>query len=187
MNGSGGSATRTESRAIRDIARTQIKAHAFKDRRCRAVERLVQKTLDTPTRVSLKEAANAARYSPQHFSEFFRNRVGLGFGTWQFFIRMQHVESLLVTKPWMPVETLADWNGYSDVSAFSRAFRRYAGISCRQFRWLVRMLPGLAESLPAVHRLDFAYALVRLAQQDPQIVSSLPRLARYLGSAHNPA
>jgi len=162
---------------VRSLVRQRITSQAFNDPRCEAVAELVQATIAKSMRVPLEEAARVARYSPQHFSEFFRDRVGLGFELWQFALRMKHAEHLLVQKPWMPAGIIASAVGYSDISAFSRAFKRYAGISSRQYRWLTRTYPSIAEHLPTIERLDHTYCVLRLAQQHADVAPLLRRLA----------
>lgn len=165
---------------VRDLFRQQVKPQAFDDPRCRAVAELVYWSMTSPIRVPLREAALVARYSPQHFSEFFHERVGLSFDSWQFAVRMNHAETLLALKPWMQVDAISQAIGYSDLSAFSRAFKRYAGINCRQFRWLIRTCPRLVEELPAIEGLDNAYILASYFQKHPDTGTALCRVAEIL-------
>jgi len=164
-------------KAVRAQARQQVKPQAFEDPRLRAVARLVHAAGCRSGRVSLREAARVACYSPQHFSEFFHDRVGLSFDTWQFAQRMKQAEDLLVQKPWMQADAIADAVGYSDVSVFSRAFKRYAGISWRQLKRLARECPRVAAGLDAIEHLDDAYRLAVFAERSPDTASVLLRLA----------
>lgn len=161
---------------VRALARQQVKPQAFNDPRLRAVANVVHGAIAKSTRVSLGEAARIAHYSPQHFSEFFHDRVGLSFDTWQFALRMEQAVNLLAQKPWMPADAVASVIGYSHPSAFSRAFKRYAGINCRQFLRLARTCPTVAAELAEIERLDYAYTLVMPARKISNIVPLLLRL-----------
>jgi AraC-like DNA-binding protein len=165
---------------VRSLFPLHVKLQSLNDPRCRAVADLVRTAVAKSRRVSLEEAARIARYSPQHFSEFFHERVGVCFDTWQFALRMKHAEKLLVQKPWMPTDAISSVVGYSDVSAFSRAFKRYAGINCRQCRWLARLCPGLVDDPSGVERLDYAYSLLKLIHKDPNIASLLQQLVDHI-------
>lgn len=167
-------------RPIRAQVRQRMRMNAFSDPRLQAVAHLVHQCMRASKRVSLQQAAHAAHYSPQHFSEFFRERVGVCFTAWQLFLRMSYAEQLLVQKEWMPVHAVARSVGCKDPSTFSRAFKRYAGITPRELRRLARACPDILADLSAIERLDYASALVMFSGNSPAMVPLLRQLAEQM-------
>ncbi len=168
---------RTAGLPVRTQLHLRVKNQAFGNPRIREVARLVRAACDRSASVSLREAARAAHYSPQHFSQFFHDRVGVCFETWQFAVRMRSAEEALIRKPWMQADAVARAVGYSDASAFSRAFKRYAGINWRQLKRLAFENPDIAAALITIPFLDHAYALAMFAKKNPSAISMLQRLA----------
>lgn len=151
---------------VRVQVRRELKRDAFEDPRLRAVADTVYKAIGKSVRVSLREAAHVARYSPTHFSQCFHDSAGVRFSTWEFALRMEHAENLLLRKPRMQVDAVANKVGYHDTSAFSRAFKRYAGINCRQLRRLAKICPTLATDSAAIERLDYVYFVATCVQKN---------------------
>lgn len=157
------------------------KDSAFDDPRLRAVRELVIRRLAHCKGVSLKEAAKAANYSPQHFSEYFRKRVGVSFRTWQCGLRMEHAKKLLVRKDWMQVSAIARAVGY-EPSSFCRSFKRHQGINPQQLRALVREYPLLKSDVALLERPDLTYTVTKLARNCPEHIRVLTRLAKSLAA-----
>lgn len=86
-------------------------------------------------------------------------------------------QEALIRKPWMQADAVARAVGYSDASAFSRAFKRYAGINWRQLKRLAFENPDIAAALITIPFLDHAYALAMFAKKNPSAISMLQRLA----------
>jgi transcriptional regulator GlxA family with amidase domain len=144
---------------IREQVRQALKAQAWRDPRLKAVASLAHEAVANSRWVSLEEAARVAHYCPGHFSAFFREHAGIPFAIWQLALRMKRAEDLLVQKEWMPLSAVGRTVGYGSPASFSHAFKRYAGITARQLRWLIRANPPAGGDLSAVERLDHAYEL----------------------------
>ena len=157
---------------IRDQVRQALNPHAWRDKRLAAVADLVHTTMANSTWVSLEEAASVAHYCPGHFSTFFHKHVGVPFVLWQFALRMQRAEDLLVQKEWMPLGAVGAAVGYASPSTFAHAFKRYSGINARQLRRFIRACPAQAADLSEVERLDYAYGLA-MRERTPAMVGQL--------------
>jgi AraC-like DNA-binding protein len=173
---------RVRPEPIREQVRTRLNAHAWRDRRLRVVAELVEEAVANSRWVSLEQAARLAHYCPGHFSAFFHEHAGVPFAVWQFALRMKRAEDLLVQKEWMPLSAVGRAVGYASPSTFAHAFKRYAGITARQLRRLIRTCPEQFTNLSAVDQLDLAYSLAMrerkcAAMGDPTCDGPRPRPA----------
>ena len=83
--------------------------------------------------ISVEKTAINAGYSTVHFINCFQRRYGVTPGAQITRLRMMRAEELLRNTT-IPVRQVAYDVGYGDEFYFSRIFRRYYGVSPRQFR-----------------------------------------------------
>jgi AraC family transcriptional regulator len=81
----------------------------------------------------LDELAKIAGVAPSHFCRIFRKAMGMAPGAFVTRVRMEHAQSLLRQVD-LSISEIAEATGYSNQSAFTRAFHSYAGITPRHWR-----------------------------------------------------
>ena len=101
------------------------------DRRLVRVLRLVNH--DMTKRPTLTEAASTAGLEKTYFSTYFRREVGCSFMEWSSRVRVEHARRLL-TERRGPISHVAAAVGYDDMTTFERNFRKYCGVTPRQYR-----------------------------------------------------
>jgi len=90
-------------------------------------------------RPSIRELAGIAGMSVFQLDRRMRRVFGLTTGQWTLKTRISHASRLLAETD-MPIADVAFEAGYSDQSAFTRQFRRSAGLSPSQYRKLRQSL-----------------------------------------------
>lgn len=100
------------------------------DHRIRAVvahilENLAEKLL-------IKDLAKIACLSVTQFKKIFREQLGLSVSKYITQERMEKAKALLMNTDY-PIHIIAERAGYQDLSAFSRRFSSYYGLSPREF------------------------------------------------------
>ncbi|MBR7887534.1 helix-turn-helix domain-containing protein [Marinomonas sp. A79] len=100
------------------------------DSRIRSAQTIISEQLDQS--LSIEVLAAAAFLGPTQFKKRFKECVGLS--VYQYIIqqRMEKAKALLTHTDW-PVVLIAEKVGYTDLSAFSRRFSLYFGVSPRAF------------------------------------------------------
>lgn len=83
--------------------------------------------------LSVKAMANAAHLSERMFTRRFQNAINLTPGQYLIQWRMEKAKQLLENNT-ISIEQTADATGYKDLSNFSKAFRRVAGVTPAEFR-----------------------------------------------------
>ncbi len=84
--------------------------------------------------LSLEELAGVAHFSPYHFHRIFRAVMGESLFKFIQRLRLEKAASLLLVNTEEPVTRIAYDCGFSNSSAFARAFREYFGVSPRAWR-----------------------------------------------------
>lgn len=84
--------------------------------------------------LSLAVVAEEACYSPFHFHRLFTCMTREPLNQYIQRKRIERCANLLINRPDLSVSTLADQYGFSSMSAFSRAFKQYYGMSPSAFR-----------------------------------------------------
>lgn len=86
-----------------------------------------------PGSLSAKELADSYFMSPSAFSANFRKRTGIPFLEYVTRLRIRRACELLLTSG-LTVGEVQSCAGYADAKAFSRAFRKYTGMTPSQYR-----------------------------------------------------
>jgi AraC family transcriptional regulator len=84
-------------------------------------------------RISLRALAKLAKLSPYHFARAFKHSFGAPPHRYHMARRMKHAQELLLRSA-LPVTQIGVRVGFRDTSSFTRAYRRYAGITPSEFR-----------------------------------------------------
>ena len=126
-----------------------IREHGFDHPKLRRVRNDVAEHISEP--YHLERAASIAHTSPKYLCELFRKHTGLPFGTWLWAFRMERAKNLLINNRWQHIGAVACAVGYHDLTTFGRAFKRYEGITARQFVNSLSDLP-YAEGWPSRYR-----------------------------------
>lgn len=100
------------------------------DPRIRTVQNMINERLDDV--LTVQSLAKAAYLSPTQFKKLFKQNVGMSAQKYITEQRMEKAKALL-THTDLPVQSIAERVGYSDLSAFSRRFSIYYGMSPREF------------------------------------------------------
>ncbi len=154
----------TDHALERDAAITSVIAHALTrfsnlhDPRLRSTNRVAQRPIarvveylreheldprSSARGTSLDELATIAGLSKYHFLRQFSRVVGMTPGAYLRSLRMCRAARLLRTTR-DPIAEVARASGFTDHASFSRAFRRHAGLSPRQYRGAARRRPTSA-------------------------------------------
>lgn len=83
--------------------------------------------------LSLEALSRLVSYTPQYISSCFRKDTGMSIQTFLQRLRIEEACRLL-SREAMPLSSLAQAVGYSDVKHFSKIFRKYKGLSPREYR-----------------------------------------------------
>ena len=83
--------------------------------------------------ISLKQLANLAFVSPDHFSHLFKHETGENYKTFLTTVRMEHAEELLRHTDYRITE-VAEKIGYRSTRAFVDAFRQRYSIGPTEYR-----------------------------------------------------
>jgi AraC family transcriptional regulator len=83
--------------------------------------------------ISLRALARLAKLSPYHFAHAFRHSFGTPPHRYHMTRRMKHAQELLLQSA-LPVTQIGFRVGFRETSSFTRAYRRYAGITPSEFR-----------------------------------------------------
>jgi AraC family transcriptional regulator len=84
----------------------------------------------------LEDIAQKAHFSPFHFHRLFSVVVGETLNNFINRRRLERAASFLINKRTIPVTEIAFTVGFSNLSSFSRAFKKFYGISPVEFREL---------------------------------------------------
>jgi AraC-like DNA-binding protein len=87
--------------------------------------------------ITLADAASVAGLEYHHFSRVFHERVGLCFRDWVSALRVARAMALLAQRD-QSISWVGDAVGFADRRTLQRAFRRWLGMTPREFRRRVR-------------------------------------------------
>jgi len=96
------------------------------------VLRFIDENLDAD--LSLEALAQVANYSAFHFHRIFKLIVGESLNTYILRKRIEKMASVLMYQPAISVTELSLQYGFNSNSSFTRAFKKYYGVSPTEFR-----------------------------------------------------
>ena len=88
-------------------------------------------------RIRLSDAAGVVALERTYFSKFFHSKTGVCFKDWLALERITHAIELIDRRNFT-IPGVATRVGYTDLRTFERAFKRYVGITPREYRRSVR-------------------------------------------------
>ncbi len=92
----------------------------------------IEKHLDT--NLSLERLSQKAHYSPYHFHRVFSTVIGENLNAYIIRKRVERISAILLVEQNAPLKDLAYTYGFNSDNSFSRAFKKYYGISPTQFK-----------------------------------------------------
>ncbi|WP_299222607.1 AraC family transcriptional regulator [uncultured Aquimarina sp.] len=92
----------------------------------------IEKNLDTD--LSLKRLSEKAHYSPYHFHRVFLTVVNERLNEYINRKRIERIASIILIEPNIPLKDLAYKYGFNSDNSFSRAFKKYYGVSPTKFK-----------------------------------------------------
>lgn len=144
----------------------------------------VEKNLDAD--LSLEQLAQKAHYSSFHFHRIFSAVVGETLGEFILRKRMERIAAILLVDKKRPLKELAYQYGFGSDNSFSRAFRKYYGISPTRFKLEGREILskiGIVRSTPEVYLRNIDNLLKWMAMNAQFTVKELPAI-QLAGIAH---
>lgn len=101
-------------------------------KRINVVLDFIEKNLEAS--LSLKVLSQKAHYSPYHFHRVFSIVVGESINQYVNRKRIERIASILLTNSDQTIKELAYFYGFNSESSFSRAFKKFYGITPTQFK-----------------------------------------------------
>ncbi len=89
-------------------------------------------------KITLATAARIAGLEYTYFSALFHNQVGVCFGDWLRYLRVNRAQ-VLIRAGIAPIASVSEATGFSNLRTFQRAFLRMTGLTPREFRHDARM------------------------------------------------
>ncbi|RFN58443.1 AraC family transcriptional regulator [Marixanthomonas ophiurae] len=93
----------------------------------------INENINKPDLLKVEHLAEEFLMSPTYVSEFFRKQVGVSLREYIIKAKLKLVEIRLLNSDYTLTE-IADELGFTDVSHLSKTFKRYVGISVRDFK-----------------------------------------------------
>lgn len=87
--------------------------------------------------ITLQDVAEYTHLTYSYLSELFKEKTSMTFSDYLTKTRLQAAKKLLAV-PHMKIYEIADQTGYLDSTSFTRAFKKYAGISPSEYRRIVK-------------------------------------------------
>lgn len=83
--------------------------------------------------LSLSVLAKEFNFSAQYVSQLFKNEIGVNFLAYLTNIRMEKAKRLLLSTA-LSISEISEQSGYGDYRVFTKAFKKFEGITPSQFR-----------------------------------------------------
>ncbi len=106
----------------------------------RTMDAVIQEWIDLPSKPYLREsitlaiAARQMNIHPRLLSSFINNIYHMNFNSWINSLRVDEVKRLINANPQQTLLTVALKTGFTDASAMSRVFKKFAGVSPSEYR-----------------------------------------------------
>ena len=87
---------------------------------------------------NISDIADYLHISPGYFSQEFKRETGQPFRSFMQKV-LAYYEDLILTKANLPAQKISQMLGYSELSSFSRSFKKRKGISLTKYKKMVKM------------------------------------------------
>lgn len=105
-------------------------ANGISEEICRAMTYIRQ---NCTNKLTLQEVAEYIYLTPTYFSRLFKQETGMAFSDYMNTVRVDAAKELLLNHKLSLVD-IASFAGFDDQSYFCRVFKRYTGVSPKQYR-----------------------------------------------------
>lgn len=82
---------------------------------------------------SLEKAAKVACLEARYFSKYFHQKVGVTFSCWRTLLRLAEAQKLILSADFS-ISHVAHAVGFEDIRSFERSFKKYTGLTPREFK-----------------------------------------------------
>lgn len=120
-------------RNIKGGAFYEVKMSEEKDERITKLLSYINEHLSEPHLLKVDQLAKTFLLSPTYLSEFFRKKVGIPLREYIIKAKLKLVEIRLLNSDYTLTEIAAELS-FTDVSHLSKTFKKYTGISIREFK-----------------------------------------------------
>ncbi|MEM6772313.1 MAG: AraC family transcriptional regulator, partial [Bacteroidota bacterium] len=120
-------------RNIKQSATYEVAVHAEKDRRITELLTYINEHLHEPDLLKVEQLARVFAISPTYLGEFFRKKVKVSLREYIIKAKLRLVEIRLLNSDFTLTE-IADELGFTDASHLSKTYKKYTGLSIREFR-----------------------------------------------------
>ena len=103
------------------------------DHRITKMLNYINENIDKTELLKIDHLANVFMMSPTYVSEYFKKQVGMSLREYIIKAKLKLVEIRLLNSDFTLTQ-IADDLGFTDVSHLSKTFKRYAGVSIREFK-----------------------------------------------------
>lgn len=103
----------------------------------RNVKRYIEEHYNEP--VKLEDVSSMIGFHPNYFSGMFKEQTGMKFSEYLIHIRMEKAKQFLIQGE-MAVAVIAEEIGYNDTKHFYKTFKKYTGLTPREFSRLYQKL-----------------------------------------------
>ncbi len=102
----------------------------------RIIAKITQHILSSMATASLQTAAAHVNLNPVYLSRYFKSKTGTHFIDYLISVKMKRAAELLQARE-SRISKISEMVGYSNEKNFSRAFKKYFGVSPNEYRKLV--------------------------------------------------
>ena len=120
-------------RNIKKSNRRDLQESFSKDEKIYTLLNYIEENLDNPKLLTIENLSKIALISSTYLSEYFKKSVGMTLRTYMTKARLRKVEIRLLHSKFSLSE-IADELGFTDVSHLSKTFKKYTGMSTKQFK-----------------------------------------------------
>lgn len=120
-------------RNIKKSSAYEVAANSEKDDRVARLLSYINENISQPELLKVEPLAKAFSLSPTYLSEFFRKKVKMSLREYIIKAKLRLVEIRLLNSNYTLTE-IADELSFTDVSHLSKTFKKYIGISIREFK-----------------------------------------------------
>ncbi len=120
-------------RNIKQSAFFEVEKSANKDDRITQLLNYINEHIAEPRLLKVEHLAKTFLLSPTYLSEFFRKKVNVSLREYILKAKLKQVEIRLLNSDYTLTE-IADELSFTDVSHLSKTFKRYTGMSIRDFK-----------------------------------------------------